>query len=496
MSENNQKYADATRQLIPINELPQEVQNGIIQNAVLIEVKKKGFIFNQGDRDSYSYCLLEGEIELEANKQAHNSIVGGTDRGRYPMAQLQPRQFSGKAKTPSVVLQLVRDSLDKLLVMREEKGDPGDSFGDGLTEIKMDAVTLDEEDDVDWMTTMLQSEIFSGMPTANIHQLFGLLEPIDYKTGDFVIKQGDSGEHYYIIQEGRREVLRKPPSGGNDLKLADLRPGDGFGEEALITETTRNATIKMTTDGVVGQLSKDDFVKLIQTPVLKNVSTEKAKEIVDSGGKWLDVRFKNEHDRSTIDGSEHIPLNILRMQAEKLDQNTQYVLLCDTGGRSSTGAFLLSERGFNVHYLDGGLVNHPELAPSEDVTQAPRSETKPTAKEPPKSEAKVEKKASAPVSEAKAEAQPDDDMDPEIKATVLDAELTRTNIAIEKIKKESNEKDKAEVAKRLEQERAKIESAKKVAVKEAQELRDKEEAKLKKLTEDAEKRLQGEKQKK
>ena len=125
-------------------------------------------------------------------------------------------QFSGKAKTPSVVLQLVRDSLDKLLVMREEKGDPGDSFGDGLTEIKMDSVTLDEEDDVDWMTTMLQSEIFSGMPTANIHQLFGLLEPIDYKTGDFVIKQGDSGEHYYIIQEGRREVLRKPPSGGND----------------------------------------------------------------------------------------------------------------------------------------------------------------------------------------------------------------------------------------------------------------------------------------
>src|SRR5690606_27074510 len=126
----------------------------------------------------------------------------------------------------------------------------------------------------------------------------------------------------YIIQEGRCDVLRQSAPGGKEVRLAELRPGDSFGEEALITETVRNATVKMVTDGVVAQLSKDDFVTLIQKSTLKAVSSERAAEIVKTGGKWLDVRFKNEHDRNTIDDSVHIPLNILRTQADKLDKAT------------------------------------------------------------------------------------------------------------------------------------------------------------------------------
>jgi CRP-like cAMP-binding protein len=114
-----EKYADTIRALIPINELSQDVQNEIIKNAVLIELKKKQQIFKQGDRDNFSYYLLDGEIQLEANNQVHNSIVGDTDRAQYPMAQLQPRQFSGIAKVDTVVMRIDRNSLDKMLVMNQ-----------------------------------------------------------------------------------------------------------------------------------------------------------------------------------------------------------------------------------------------------------------------------------------------------------------------------------------------------------------------------------------
>lgn len=539
--ENKQKYADIIRQLIPINELPQDVQNQIILKGELIEVKKKDLVFSHGDRDNYSYYLLEGEIELEANKQVHNSIVGATDRARYPMAQLQPRQFSGKAKVASVVLRLNRDVLDKMLVMHQGKNEPEDGLGTGTGVVEMDVID-GADDESDWMTRMLQSEIFSGMPTANIHQLFSLLEPIEYKAGALVIKQGEPGNHYYIIQEGRCEVLRQAQPSGKDIRLAELRAGDSFGEEALIAETTRNATIRMLTNGIVAQLSKDSFVTLIQKPVLKAVSSARAAEIVKSGGKWLDVRFKNEHDRNTIEGSEHIPMNILRMKLDALDRGIHYVLFCDTGGRSSTAAFLLTDRGFTASYLDSGLMNHPELAPPEDVTHSPKApapapvvkqaavppkqeptpapkpepkaEVKPQVKTAPKTEPKAEVKPPKPEPKAEVKPQPktapataqkpasitdihkDEEMDPEIMASVLEAELTRTNFQIERAKQQDQTEQKnIEVAKRLEQERAKIEEAKIRVEADVLRLRREEEAKLKKLEQEAEQRMQQERNK-
>ncbi len=76
--------------MIPVNELPAEVQNDIITKADLIELKKKGQVFNQGDRDGYSFYLIDCEINLVANGQVSSSIKAATDRSKYPMAQLQP----------------------------------------------------------------------------------------------------------------------------------------------------------------------------------------------------------------------------------------------------------------------------------------------------------------------------------------------------------------------------------------------------------------------
>jgi len=117
--DNIQPYADSIRQLIPVSELPDDALNELIRLARVLEVNKKDYLFRQGDRDAYSYYLLDGEIELEANNQIHNSITAGSDRARYPMAQLQPRQFSGRARVDSVVLKVERDALDRLLVLNQ-----------------------------------------------------------------------------------------------------------------------------------------------------------------------------------------------------------------------------------------------------------------------------------------------------------------------------------------------------------------------------------------
>ncbi len=464
MSDANDQLRKRIEELIPINELPPNLQTKLLQRAQILEVKKSRFLFKQGDKDDYSYYLLEGEVELQQNNQLDSVIQSTSDRAKYALAQLQPRQFSVKAKTEIKVLLIERKNLDQLMLLAQESTlNPALSGGGTVIEVdEVDGV----DDDTDWMTMMLQSELFSRIPTANIHQLFALLEPIEFKAGDVVIKQGDPGEHYYIISEGRCAVSRKPSPQSKDIKLAELKVGDSFGEEALISESTRNATITMLTNGVLMQLAKDTFVELVKNPTLQSLKFDEAEALVNEGSaKWLDVRFPNEHKESSIEGSINYPLNSLRLQIDKLDPSLIYILYCDSGGRSSTGTFLLAERGFDVTYLEGGLVNNPEAIGVQTVVpKAP--EPKP---EPVKQEPKVD--------------------------TVPKPDVSAEVVAPKAVSDEAKKKEHEENKKKLEEQRIKIEQQRKLAEAEAKKSAEQEEARLQKMKEESDKQMQLEKKK-
>jgi CRP-like cAMP-binding protein len=515
MADDKQQYAAQISTLVPINEMPPHVQNGVVQQCNLIKVRKGGTVFKQGDRDEFSYYLLDGEIEMLANNQKHSSLAGGTDRARYAMGQLQPRQFTAKAMKPSVVMQIQRAFLDRLMVLNE-KSAAEETTNYDLATAEVEVSEISHEDGADWMSKILQSALFSRMPTANIHALFAMLETVEFKAGDVVIKQGDPGQDYFIIQEGRCEVLRSPPSGGKDLKLAELHAGDSFGEEALISDTTRNATIKMLSNGILMRLSKDNFIQLIKRPTLQSVNLAQASKLVQEGGQWLDVRYKNEHDQAAIPGSINIPLNTLRMQTDKLDKARKYVVYCDTDGRSSTGAFLLAERGFEAVYLEGGLVHNstaavaapkPEPAPAPKPAPAPAAAAPkpaalatPAAKPAAPAAAAAPRPAPAPAPAAKPA--PPADPGPDVRASALEAELARKNMELAAMEKrgkdeldQAQKKLQEDMERRLREERAKIEQAKKAAEEEAAKQRKQQEERLLQMKAEAEKRLQEEKKK-
>jgi CRP-like cAMP-binding protein len=485
MSEDKEQYSSLIRQLVPINDLSDHLQVEVIGITTVTKFKKKQFIFKQGGKDSYSYYILNGEIELLANKTLHSTIVGGTDRARYALAQLQPRQFSAKTKTEAIILQVERAALDRLMVM-VEKDDSDDTITGNS---HMEVSELDSEESGDWMTTMLQSQLFSQLPMANIQKLFALLEEVEFAAGDSVIKQGDSGEHYYIIQEGRCEVTRAPSSGADPIKLAELKVGDSFGEEALLTDAKRNASINMLTNGVLMQLSKGNFIDLIKKPALVTLKYEEAKKQVAEGAIWLDVRFKNEHEDMNIEGSINIPLNVLRMQTDKLQVDKQYIVYCDTGGRSSAATFLLAQRGIKASYLDKGLVAVPELASKQETPKEgkPVEEKKPEAK-------KVEEEKEVDKSE----------LEPAVRASVLKADIAKKEVELEETKEQpvaSDDKEKQKEQKaaqeKLEKERKKLEAekAEKKKLEEVYERNTKEMEKLQRMKQEAGEQIKKEREK-
>jgi CRP-like cAMP-binding protein len=128
----------------------------------------------------------------------------------------------------------------------------------------------------DWMTTLLQTKAFHRIPPANIQAIFMRMQRINYRAGDVVIKQGTEGDFFYVVVAGKCVVTRETPLNKEGIKLAELGPGDSFGEEALIAEAKRNATVTMATDGTLMRLGKNDFQTLLNEPLLQWVDRQEA----------------------------------------------------------------------------------------------------------------------------------------------------------------------------------------------------------------------------
>ncbi|WP_373710671.1 rhodanese-like domain-containing protein [Jeotgalibaca porci] len=68
----------------------------------------------------------------------------------------------------------------------------------------------------------------------------------------------------------------------------------------------------------------------------------------------VDVRETDEYARGHIPGAVNFPLSDLGSDFTKLDKNTDYYLVCQSGGRSAMAAEFLSDQGFNVTNVMGG----------------------------------------------------------------------------------------------------------------------------------------------
>lgn len=370
MIKREDKFAPHVLGLIPINGLDERLQDQVLAQGELFGYKKKKTIFKAGARDPYTFYLLDGELELIADGTAPMRMVGGDNNANRAIAQLQPRKYTAKALTPVTMFRIERAVLDHIL-SDEQVLDEG---GGGIVEVEE---LEDDDDDADWMTRLISSELFTRLPHENIQQFFAELEALEMNAGDVVVEQGTPGDFLYIVAEGKAAVTRRAPGASDELQLAMLKEGDTFGEEALISNSPRNASVTMLSGGFVMRLPKRSFERLVSNPTLKAVPYSEGCKLVEGGAQWLDVRFKDEHAANAIEGSINIPLNLMRLEAAKLDKSKSYVVYCDTGARSSTAAFLLARQGVEASYLAGGLARTPlaeDAAPAADAPPAAKQD--------------------------------------------------------------------------------------------------------------------------
>ena len=341
---NDRVSIETLRQFSPLDGLRRENIAALAKKTSVRHLQEGDTLFKLGDTEKRTYYVLNGSIELIDDKDQKRVVRAGTDEARNPLAPMLPRRFTARAADEVEYISIDTDLLDVMLTW--------DQTGD----YEVSELTMSQEPSPDdWMTTLLQTQAFQRIPPANIQAIFMRMQRMNYDAGDVIIKQGDEGDFFYVITSGSCTVTRETPLNDEGIKLAELGVGDTFGEEALIAESRRNATVTMTTPGTVMRLGKQDFKTLMNEPMLDWIDYTEARRLVDAGAQWLDVRLPSEFDSYHEPGAINIPLYFIRLKLRQLDPDVTYIVCCDTGRRSSAGAFILNERGYSTRVLKGGL---------------------------------------------------------------------------------------------------------------------------------------------
>jgi CRP-like cAMP-binding protein len=346
------------RTLAPISRLSLTDQEAVLSQGMFLTFSAGEIVYAQGREDNYANYLLEGSVEflwngrfvrhLDAEQSAIKRALDGPGAKRYTV----------RARTWSLVLRIERTELERKLRLADL--DPGTS--------DLEETDIAREQPSNWMIRMLQSQRFANLPPQNIQRVFERMERVDATANELIIRQGDPGGYYYVIEEGYCDVTREPTGGGREIHLAELGPGDGFGEEALVSGTPRNASVTMRSTGVLMRLDKESFVELIRNPLINKISYREARRMIDEGAVWIDVRHRDQFAKGAFRNARNIPRAVVRVECRKLVKGRKYIVCGEDPGSSAAAAFLLAERGYDVSHLDEPL---SKLFASEEAPVQP-----------------------------------------------------------------------------------------------------------------------------
>jgi len=345
--------------LSPLGKLTPDKIDDIISKSRVENLPAGRIIFRQGEDDGQTIYLLSGQIELStAGKTRKQTIKGKSVEAKFPIADQIPRPATARIKTTSSLLYIDSSLLEILL-------DDNPSGEYEVTEIDV------ADHATGWMMRFLQSRAFLKLPTENIQKVLMNMEEIHVNKGDTIVQQGEEGDYYYIIKHGCCAVTRRPVEKAEEIRLAKLLEGDGFGEEALITNCKRNASVTAHENVTLMRLKKHDFLTLLVTPLIRNVHLNSLKSSLYKNAIILDIRTNNEFKKGSLDSAKHIPLSMVRLRIPTLDPTKQYLLYSDNRDDANAASFLLAQHGIDCMVILGSLQQTIPL--SEDSAKSKKS---------------------------------------------------------------------------------------------------------------------------
>jgi len=313
----------------------------------LVKLPAKAIIIKEGTPGDAFYMVCKGEVEItKKNRWGQTATIAvaghGESFGEMALLTCSPRFCSVTAKTDVTLLRLSKSDFEE--IVREDAEFAG--------------LMVDRHQRYYRFNDIKTAQSFALLPPEKMSALLNKLKVKTYDPGETIITQGEPGDVYYIIKSGKVAVLKKMLTDEAE-HVATLEAGQSFGEEALITDSPRNATVKAIDETAVWTLSKADFDLIVKSSFLEEVYPEDIPSATDGNISYLDVRMPMEYEEEYIPGAINIPLDELRNRYAELDKSRDYYVYCLLGSRSASAAFLMSSQGFKARSIIGGIINWP-----------------------------------------------------------------------------------------------------------------------------------------
>ena len=300
-------------------------------------------IIKEGAPADAFYLISKGEVEVtkktEWGQTAKLSYVGsGESFGEIALLTNLPRSSTVTAKTDVSLFRIDREDFEEIVHLDT-------AFSNIMETQAKNYSELDKLKTLQPLALIEPEKRLTLIASMNVKK---------YAPGEEIIKQGEKGDQYFIIKAGRVAVFRKKGDGDPE-QVDEMGSGEGFGEEAIIREQARNATIKTIDETTVLILDKKTFEGIMRKSFVENAFPEDISEDERDKFFFLDARINPEYEEEHIAGAVNIPIEVLREKLGELDKSKKYFTYCTNDSRGMTAAFLMKSMGFDVQALRGGL---------------------------------------------------------------------------------------------------------------------------------------------
>ena len=207
--------------------------------------KEGDIVIKQGDNGDCIYIVESGELDCSIklphleNEKYIKTYKPGDSFGELALLYNVPRAASITAKTECSLWSLDRDTFNNIV---------------------KESARLKREKYENFLKSV---DIFSTMDKYEISQVSEALKRCTFNAGDFIIRQGEVGDVFYIIEEGEATAFLNKEPGKPAIPELNYTKGGYFGELALLRDQPRAANVKAKTEVKLLSLDRNSFKRVL-----------------------------------------------------------------------------------------------------------------------------------------------------------------------------------------------------------------------------------------
>jgi len=201
-------------------------------------------VIKQGDDGDVLYVVDSGSLDCFKKFKASEAdtylktYTPGESFGELALLYNAPRAASIVAKEASVCFTLDRECFNSI--------------------VKDSAMKKREK----YLEFLNKVEILDSLDSYEKAKICDCLQPITFKPGEYIIREGEAGNSFFFVEDGQAEALKKSSS-GKEESVYQYKANDYFGELALINEQPRQASVRAISNVHVVSIDRQAFNRLL-----------------------------------------------------------------------------------------------------------------------------------------------------------------------------------------------------------------------------------------